>query len=128
MVDVFTDILPSIMVKKHITRLENNKDYVPFVINKALSYHPDCIFHANDINMRYWLEKQNQMDFYINIIRSRKRPFVKWAKKETPDNLNLISDYFQISFEKAKIALEILDDDQIEAIKTKTKIGGVTKK
>jgi len=47
--DLFKDIIPSILqTKKCVINDEiDQKDYVPFVVNRALSYHMDCILYAN---------------------------------------------------------------------------------
>jgi hypothetical protein len=27
------------------------KDYAPFIVNRSLSYHMDCVLYANEINL-----------------------------------------------------------------------------
>ena len=56
------------------------KDYVPFIINRCLSYFPDTIFHANEMNKLNHTEKRLQFDYLRNAIRKRKR-YSKWLKK-----------------------------------------------
>jgi hypothetical protein len=36
------------------------KAYVPFLTNRSLSYHQDCILYANEMNMRGHLDKLHQ--------------------------------------------------------------------
>ena len=126
MSDLFKDIVPSILVsKKHI--LEDEKDYTPFIVNRALSYHMDCILYANEMNINHHLDKKLQYEYLLNSIRSRKRPFQKWAKSEVGQDIESIKQYFGYSNSKAKDALLILSDEQIETIKIKTSKGGVVK-
>ena len=49
MSDLFKDIIPSILQNKKYV-LDNEKDYNAYVINKALSFHYDCVMQANEMN------------------------------------------------------------------------------
>ena len=62
-------------------------------------------------------------NFFINIIRPRKR-FSKWFKPETENDVEVIKEYYGYSNQKAKEALNLLSDDQIEIIKIGLKKGG----
>ncbi len=55
------------------------KDYVPFLTNKSLSYFTDTLLYANEMNRYHFLDKRLQYEFYLNSIRKKKR-FAKWAK------------------------------------------------
>ena len=93
-----------------------HKDYVPFVINRCLSYFPDTIFHANEMNRLNQLEKRLQFDYLSFAIRKRKR-YSKWLKDENSKDLDLIKRNFNYSNSKAKEALSILSTDDIETIR-----------
>lgn len=122
MADLFKDIVPSILqTKKHI--LEDEKDYNPFIVNKALSYHMDCVTYANQMNLNFGLDKKPQYDYLINIVRASKRNFAKWEKPIQEENLQSIKLFFGYSDAKAEEALKVLTDEQIDIIKEKTKIG-----
>ena len=122
MADLFKDIVPSILqTKKPI--LEDEKDYNPFMVNRALSYHMDCIMYANQMNVNFGLDKKPQYDYLINIVRAKKRNFAKWEKPIQEDNLQSIKLFFGYSDAKAAEALKVLTDEQIDIIKEKTKIG-----
>lgn len=124
MADLFKDIIPSILVtKKNV--IDDEKDYVPFIVNKALSFHYDCIMHVNQMNMHPNLDKTLQYQYYLNSIRSYKRPFQKWLKKETIADLELIKQYYSCSTEKAKEAFSILTAEQLDIIRKKLDRGGI---
>ena len=53
----------------------------------------------------------------------RKR-FSPWAKAKKLDELEYVKEYYGYNNEKAKVALDILDDEQISAIKRRTRKGG----
>ena len=110
--------------KKDISEeVDLKKDYNAFMINRGLSYFPDTIMHANDMNMLHHLDPDMQYSHLINIIRSRKR-FSKWAKKLDDKDLNLVMEYFDYGPEKAKSALSKLSSEDLEKIKTKMNKGG----
>ena len=92
------------------------KDYVPFVINRCLSYFPDTILHANEMNKFNHLEKRLQFDYLSHAVRKRKR-YSKWLKDETTKDLDLIKRSFNYSNRKAKEAQSILSKEDIENIK-----------
>lgn len=124
MSDLFKDIVPSILQKKDAS-VYNKKDYVPFVVNKAISFHQDCIFHVNTMNRYPSTDGLLQFHYLLNSIRSYKRPFKKWQKRDTVENLDAVKSYYNYSNEKAKDALTVLSDDQIEMIKKNTDKGGL---
>jgi len=101
------------------------KDYAPFIVNRSLSYHLDCILYANDMNLHPGLDKDMQYQYFLNSIRPMKRGFQPWQKSKTDENIECVKAYFGYSNAKAKEALRILSDEQIAVIKTKTDTGGV---
>lgn len=97
--------------------------YPPYIINRCLSGFVDTIMYANEMNINNFLDKKLQYDFYINIVRPRKR-FTPWLKKEKIEDLELVKQYYGYSNEKARTALRILTEEQLEFIRTKLKKGG----
>jgi hypothetical protein len=106
---------------------EDEKTYIPFLINRALSYHYDCVLFANEMNRRHFLDKKCQHDFFINTIRSKKRPYVKWGKSEKEDDLEYIKKAYGFSDSKAIEALRLLNKEDIQKLKEQTDIGGLRK-
>lgn len=116
--------MPSILqTKKDI--LDNPKDYVPFVVNKALSFHYDCILYANQMNMMPNLDTDMQYRYYLNKVRSYKRPFQKWHKFEKNEAVEAIKEYYGYSNDKARATLEVLNEEQVEHIKKHLYKGGL---
>lgn len=103
------------------------KDYSPFLTNRSLSYHMDCLMFANEMNSRHFLDKKLQNDFLLNTIRSRKRPFAKWAKSEKSEDIECIKHYFQVSDSKAREISRLLSKEQIQVLKQKIETGGLRK-
>lgn len=126
MSELFKDIIPSILQKKDasvVTEL-NEKDYVPFVVNKALSFHYDCIFWANQMNMLPGLDPLMQFHYYLNTVRGYKRRFQPWLKKESVEDINLIREYYGYSYDKAREALRVLTTDHLDKIRKDLDKGG----
>jgi hypothetical protein len=129
MPDLFKEIVPSILqTKKNVIRDEIDlKDYKPFMVNRALSYHMDCVLYANEMNVHSQLDPDLQYLYLLNTIRPMKRKFQPWQKSEINKDLECVKQYFGYSNEKAKDVLRILNDEQIAEIKAKTTKGGVIK-
>jgi len=100
------------------------KGYIPFMVNRSLSYHKDCIIYANEMNQRHFLDKKLQNDFLLNTIRSAKRPFAKWVKSEKSEDIDLVKLVYGLSDSKAREALRLLSGDNIKLLKEKFDIGG----
>jgi len=101
------------------------KDYAPFLINRSLSNHLDCVLYANDMNLWPGIDKDMQYQYLLNSIRPMKRKFVPWQKANSEKDIECVKIYFGYSNSKAKEALRILTDEQIADIKTKIDTGGV---
>jgi hypothetical protein len=99
------------------------KEYAPFVINRCLSGHIDCILFANEMNMHHQLDKDMQYLFYLNSLRKKKR-FSPWLRKDKVTDLECVKSYYGYSNEKASQALKILTKEQINFIKKRLDIGG----
>lgn len=127
MPDLFKEIIPSILqTKKSVIHDDiDAKDYPPFVVNRALSYHIDCVLYSNEMNLYPETDKDMQYQYLLGSVRSMKRKFQPWQKSETDKNIECIKVYFGYSNQKAKEALRILTDEQIVEIKEKTDRGGV---
>ena len=102
------------------------KDYIPFLVNRGLSFFQDTILQVNEMNRNHFLDNKLQFDYLINNIRPRKR-WSKWLKPDKIDNLEIVKSYFGFGNEKAKEALEVLTIENIEEIKSKLAEGGVEK-
>ena len=113
--------------KNLIVDEETEKQYNPFLTNRSLSYHKDCVMYANEMNRHHFLDKKPQFDFLINTVRGQKRPFAKWVKQEKDNDIECIKNYFNISNSKAREVMRLLDKEQIQQIKEQTDTGGLRK-
>lgn len=97
--------------------------YPAYIINKCMSHHMDTVMYANEMNQYSFLDSKMQYDFYIHIVRPRRR-FSPWGKKQKIDDLDLVKRYYGYSTDKAIQALRILSPNQIDYIKDKLNKGG----
>jgi hypothetical protein len=124
MADLFKDIIPSILQTKKDC-LDNEKDYVPYVVNKALSQHMDCIMYANQMNLLPNTDKSMQYSYLLNTVRPYKRPYQKWLKKEKLEDLEVIKEYYKYSDEKARAVMSLLSAEQLDDLKKRIHKGGL---
>jgi hypothetical protein len=99
------------------------KEYAPYIINRCLSGHLDAVLFANELNQYHFLPKKLQYDFLLNSLRKKKR-FSPWLRKDTIKDLDYVKRYYGYSNEKAKQALRILTEEQLNFIKSKFDTGG----
>ena len=105
------------------TNPDSVKDYVPYIINKCFSGHIDSLMFSNEMNINHHIDKKLQYDFFINILRTKKR-FSPWLRKDTIKDLDYVKRYYGYNNEKAQQALRILTKEQINFIKSKFETGG----
>lgn len=100
--------------------IDDMSAYVPFVVNRQLSYFPDTVFYSNEMNMCQIVPEKAQFEFFLNSIAKAKR-FSKWEKPQENETLELIKQYFGYGTEKAKQAIRLLSSEQIDLIRKKIK-------
>ena len=101
----------------------DEKKYPSFIINKCVAPFPDTILYVNELNRMHWLDNRLQYEFLLNSLRKRKR-FAKWMKASKIKNLDVVKEYYGYSNEKAKMALDVLTEEQLKIIKRKLTKGG----
>ncbi len=110
------DFANSIYNKDNLIEDERTeKEYNPFIVNRAMGFGKDTCIAANEMNARPHLDNKLQYDFLMDVVRKGKR-YNKWLKNEEED-IKAIQDFFGYSFIKAKEALNLLSETQIDLIK-----------
>jgi hypothetical protein len=103
----------------------SEKAYNPFMANRGLSYFNDTVLLANEMNRYHHLDSKLQFDFLINTIRKRKR-FSKWLKPEESEAVEAVKEYYGYNDEKARQALTLLSNEQINELRLRVYKGGRT--
>lgn len=105
----------------------NDSDYVPFMINKAMSMGADTHLPAQEMNLRASLDKTIQYKYYLYSVRKKKR-FNPWVKKlQTSDKAKIIAEYYDISLRKAKEYENLVSSEDLKNMKKYLDKGGVKK-
>ena len=99
------------------------KGYNSYMVNRGLSYFNDTVVIANEMNRYHHIDNRLQFDFFINIVRKRKR-FSKWLKPETVSDVEVVKEYYGYSNDKSRQALSLLTSDQINELRKKVYKGG----
>lgn len=116
------------VTKKDLIRDSENpelaeKSYNPFIVNRALSYFPETIYYANEMNVNNSLENRLQNDYLINTVRKGKR-FSKWAKHTEDPDVQCVQEYYKVNYARALELSKILTSEQIDLIRIRIQKGG----
>lgn len=99
------------------------KGYVAFIVNKSLSYFPDTVMYASEMNVQHHLDNKLQFHYLLNSIRPKKR-FSKWVKKQEDNDLDAVIQCYGYNRVKAEQALSLLSPEQLKEIKKRLNKGG----
>lgn len=114
--------------KKNMMRDSENdalaeKQYSPFLVNKALSYFPDTILHANLVNQFHSLDHRPQYEFLLNSVRPQKR-FARWVKDAGDKELDMICATYKCNRNVAREYLPLLSSEQLNFMEQQLETGG----
>ena len=104
----------------------DEKAYNAFITNRSLSYFPDTVFLANEMNRYHHLDNKLQFSFLINSVRTRKR-FAKFIKPSEVQDIEVIKEYYGYSNQKAKQVLTLLNGSQLSELHLRISKGGKSK-
>ena len=113
--DIFKDIIPSLVTSKKYC-LEDEKEYIPLIVNKSISYLDDGLFYATEMNNYPDLPNRAQYNYYFHTIKGKRRPFTPWIKTIKNDDVLLLQKYFGYNDKKAKEVLNIITKQQLKMI------------
>lgn len=103
------------------------KQYPAFMVNRGLSYFPDTLFLANELNLYHEIPNRWKADFLLLSVSKKKR-FSKWASREKPpETVELVKQYFGYNTERAVQALTLLTDEDLAHIEGTFYKGGKLK-
>lgn len=105
---------------------EGRSQYLPFIINRSLSYHEDTVLLVNEMNRNAHLGVDQQYDFLRYTVRPRRR-FAKWVKPKPAAHVDVVAEYYQISKNQAEEMIDLLDDSAIKKMQDHLNKGGMKK-
>jgi len=119
------DYVNSINSKEWIVSPSLEKEYIPFLVNRAFSFYPDTVLYANEMNKCPEIPQSAQYKYLFEAIRRKKRWGSRWPKHPRAEDLKVIQKYYKYSPQKAKEALAILSQEQINILRNSLEEGGV---
>lgn len=102
------------------------RQYNAFLVNRGLSFTPDTILAANEMNAVPFLDKRLQYDYLYGIVK-KKRRYSKWIKAEEDDIEDLIVEHYGVSRRRAMEYASMMTDQDVAEIKAKMNKGGARK-
>jgi hypothetical protein len=101
-----------------------DRAYVPFMVNRGLSYFKDTVMFANEMNRYAALPSKMQYDFLRNGIRPRKR-FSKWGKRadDTAD-VQLLMKHYTCNAERAREVIAFYPEEELAKLRKQYDRGG----
>ena len=100
------------------------KESLPFVVYRTLSYFLDTVLYANEANIRNTADKTLQFDLLLNSSRSNRR-FSRWLKPDENKDIDAIKEYYGYSNQRAKEVLDLLTGEQLSFIHGRLSRGGL---
>ena len=104
-----------------------DKNYVPYVINRAFAQNIDTILIANELNKHPMLTKRMHYDFLFYNIEPRKR-YGKWVKADESHAaaIDAVIDRYQVNRDVALSYIKCMDEAALkELIEVTNHKGGV---
>lgn len=98
-------------------------EYVPFVVNRSLSYFVDTALFAAELDRIPKMDKWDQYLYYYICVPKCRR-FQSWHRSENDKYLKAVAEVYNYSYIKAKTALKLLDKSQCVIIEKMVDKGG----
>lgn len=96
------------------------RSYPSFPVLRSLSYHPDSILIANMLN-EHGLREFNitplmHYEFLLYALPKGRR-FAKWARGSAEDDIDIIMEIQNVSYEKARGIASLITSDEMDRLR-----------
>lgn len=102
---------------------EKEYDRMKFSLNRFLSGTIDSVLYANEMNIRPSVSPRMHFDYLRFSLRKKKR-FSKWLKKDIDDKIELIQEYYGLSYRRAREVVDLITDEQYKNMIAELDRGG----
>lgn len=106
---------------------DDTKAYKAYVVNHGLSFYPDTVLIANEMNLYPDIPAISQYYYYMGSIRKGNR-YSEWHKAKKNDDLDLVQKVYQVRRDIAKQYLKLLSNDDLKKLRELTDTGETAKK
>lgn len=100
---------------------EEQKTYLPFIINLWLSMAPEYIEYISYIQ-QYQVPNKNHYNFYLKLL-PKKNPYLRWVKGSkklySKEVLLKLAEYYSVGIKDIKGSLDLMDEDFIIGVLSK---------
>ena len=94
---------------------DNERHYEAYIINKGLSYFPDTVLFANEMNLYPEIPAKAQYYYYMNSIRKGNR-FSKWFKRDDDLDQKMIQKLYNVRPEIAKMYMKNISETDMKKL------------
>ena len=110
-------IMGTVLTTKRASE-EDIEKIAPYIFRRWLSNSPETIMASNFLNVMAFLPIETQYDFIQQSLQGRVK-YINYPKqyKNNSDDIKIVSEYYNITFEKAAASLEYLTKEDIETFK-----------
>lgn len=106
------------------------KVYVPYIISRSMSYHPDTILIVNELNIRgrseFNIDKTMHYEFLLHAVPPKKR-WASWKKPDNQDDVKLVMEKYKYSHEKAIDIMDLVSEEELQELRSRKDTGGIRK-
>lgn len=102
--------------KEHLFDKHEGEGYNSYLVNKSLSYFPDTVLFANDVNKNYDMPDQQKFDYLYFTIRKRNRAIKKWHKIDNQKTITNVMEYYKCNAKVARQYLRTMKSEDIDYI------------
>jgi len=94
------------------------RQYLPFMVNRGLSFSADTILYANEMNCKPLTDRKMQYDYLYQSVRKRRR-FDKWVKAAEVDDelVDAVMLRYKVGRKRAMEYIRLLDKSSLEALR-----------
>lgn len=91
------------------------KEYVPFLTNRSLSYFPESILYAQEMNINHHLDNKLQYEYLLHSVPKGKR-FAKWHKRDVSKIANAFANHFNCSVKTATDMCKVMSTKEVDEL------------
>lgn len=95
----------------------NEKFYNKFLTNRALSYFPDTILYAQEMNIS-GVDSRMQYDYLRHSVKKYRRKKNKWHKLDKNNDIEFLTKVFNCTRKDAETALTFISEEKLKELKT----------
>ena len=106
---------------------DDTKAYKAYVVNHGLSFYPDTVLIANEMNLYPDIPAISQYYYYMGAIRKGNR-YSEWHKLKKNDDLDLVQKVYQVRREIAKQYLKLLSKEDLNKLRALVDTGETSAK